>query len=181
MSKMWKRLISTLAAFALPLQSACNVQDSQQPPALDYEKAIPLDAESLGEGFIREGYQKYVVPALRDYVENPAVIVEHEDSVANTYSVSALGKTYRVFRPDMDFDVENHWGNATFALFDIVNRQLEGSDVRFYALNGGNDLFGIFLTQEEYDNAVAAIESERDYPYLPTPDPPMYGQPGYSQ
>jgi hypothetical protein len=31
---------------------------------------------------------------------------------------------------------------ATYALFDIVNRQMEATAVRFFAINGGNDSSG---------------------------------------
>ncbi len=67
---------------------------------------------------------------------------------------------------------ENNWGNATFALFDIVNRQLEDTPYRFYAIYGGNDLSGMFLTEEACDEAILSLPRKMDWPYLPTPKGP---------
>jgi hypothetical protein len=66
---------------------------------------------------------------------------------------------------------------ATYALFDIVNRQLAGTDVRFFALNGGNDLSGIFMSTAQAEKARRALPRERDWPYLPVPEPSGFGEP----
>jgi hypothetical protein len=72
---------------------------------------------------------------------------------------------------------DESWGKATYALFSIVNAQLAGSPYRFYAINGGNDLGGMFLTLEEYEAAKRSLKRKSDWPYLPTDEPPDYGQP----
>jgi hypothetical protein len=43
--------------------------------ALDYEKLIPLDAEALAEGGIREAYAS-ILPHLIQYVAEPAEVQE---------------------------------------------------------------------------------------------------------
>jgi hypothetical protein len=52
-------------------------------------------------------------------------------------------------------DVGRVWARAAHALFKIVNDQLAKSQYRFYAINGGNDLGGMFLTQAECEVARA--------------------------
>ena len=48
--------------------------------------------------------------------------------------------------------------------------------MRFYAVNGGNDLGGLYLTEEEVDAARQALSSKSDWPYIPTLQGPHYGQ-----
>ena len=105
----------------------------------------------------------------------PLAIEEHNGVDRPAYAVTAGGLRYEIATEATREDLA--WGAATFALFDIVNRQLQGQDVRFYAANGGHDLFGIFLTAEEHSRAIAALAARSDWPYLPTPDPPGFGQP----
>jgi hypothetical protein len=68
------------------------------------------------------------------------------------------------------------WGNATFAIFDIVNRQLEGLPYRFYAFDNGNGLYGMFMTKEIYAEFVGSMKRKIEWPYIPEPEPPWYGQ-----
>lgn len=143
---------------------------------LDYDKMVLLDAEDLGEGSIGSSYKADVVPVLKQYVTSPAEVTEQLDPKGNSYKVICQGQAYVVYSPDMDLSQGQNWGNATFALFDIVNRQLQGSSVRFYAINGGNDLGGMFLDQQTYDRALKSLSRKQDRPYLPRPEPPWYGQ-----
>lgn len=143
---------------------------------LNYEEMIPLDAEDLGEGSIGEDYKEKVLPVLRKYVAAPAEVIEERDSKGDTYKVTSQGKTYVIYSPGMDLNGGQNWGNATFALFDIVNRQLQNSPRRFYAINGGNDLGGMFLTKETYDRAIKSLKRKTDWPYLPDSSHPWYGQ-----
>lgn len=135
---------------------------------------IPLDAEELGEGSIGKDYAKHVAPAMRRRGLSPAEIVEEFDPEGASYRVTSQGKTYVIYAPDTG-RFEN-WGNATFALFDIVNRQLEGLPYRFYAFDNGNGLDGMFLTKGIYEEFVGSVERKIDWPYIPEPDPPWYGQ-----
>jgi hypothetical protein len=66
-------------------------------------------------------------------------------------------------------------GTARFALFDIVNRQLASHQLRLYAINGGNDLFGIFMTPGQADRAERALPRKSDWPYIPTAEPGWFG------
>src|SRR5215470_109670 len=131
---------------------------------LDYSKMIILDAEDLAEGGIQAAY-KDLLSELLKYVNEADEITEVLDDKAPSYSVHHHDRTYAIFAPENEDD---SWGNATYALFSIVNAQLAGSPYRFYAINGGNDLGEMFLTLEQYESAKRSIERKSDWPYLPT-------------
>ena len=142
---------------------------------LNYDDAIPLDAEELAEGGVVEGY-KSVLSKLRKFVENPATIEEDFDDDAPSYSVRCCGSQFDIYAPNLDEDEGNSWGRATVALFFMVNAQLKNSTHRFYAINGGNDLFGMFLMPAEATAAQKSLPNKADWPYLPKEEDPWYGQ-----
>ena len=161
-----------LFAIATALMSFGASHPSQQ-SKLDYDQLIHLDAEALAEGGIKEAYAK-VLPALRKHVKSPAAIEEINDPGTPRYMVVSNGVQYEIYGPGVS---EKHsWGNATFALFSVVNRQLHSSNYRFYAVNRGNDLGGMFLTESQVKAAVASINRKSDWPYIPTKDHPWFGQ-----
>jgi hypothetical protein len=141
---------------------------------LDYSEMVFLDAEDLAEGGILSAYVK-LLPTLRGYVMEPDEITEMMDDDAPSYSVRHRDVEYLIYGHDMT-DSDYSWGNATFAFFSIVNAQLGGSAYRFYAINGGNDLGGIFLKSEQCEVAKKSLKRKTDWPYLPTIEPPWYGQ-----
>ena len=108
---------------------------------LNYDELIPLDAEALAETGLKPAYEE-LLPRLKKYVASPAAVSERIDSDAPSYAVSCLGTEYPIYAKG---DQDESWGRATFALFDIVNRQLAKTPYRFFAINGGNDLGGMFL------------------------------------
>lgn len=141
---------------------------------LNYDDAIHLDAEELAEAGIGEAYAR-LLPRLREFMTHPWEIIEERDDDAPSYSVRCGGKSFAIYGPDID-DTSNSWGNATVAFFTIVNDQLAKSTHRFYAINGGNDLFGIFLTPAQAEEAREALPHKRDWPYLPKLEREWYGQ-----
>lgn len=145
------------------------------PFALNYDELVHLDAEDLAETGIREAYER-LLPELRKYVPNPTRVEEELDGDIPRYTVRCGGIEYAIFGPELGEENGGSWARATLALFYIVNRQLAGSAYRFYALNGGNDLHGMFLTPKQATEARDALTNRRDWPYLPTDEPPWYGQ-----
>lgn len=139
---------------------------------LDYDQWIHLDAEELAETGIAEAYER-LLPDLRKYVPQPAQIEEVIDNDTPLYLVRSQGKEYPIYGPDID---EDSWGRATVAFFAIINEQLARTTYRFYAINGGNELGGIFLTPGQAQVSRAALPKPQDWPYLPEDDPPWYGQ-----
>jgi hypothetical protein len=81
-----------------------------------------------------------------------------------------------IYSPAMPEKEGWSWGRATHALFKIINDQLTNSDYRFYAINGGNELGGMFLTHGECEEARKSLRRKEDWPYLPTLEDPWYGQ-----
>ena len=154
--------------------ASCSVEDPVT-FELNYNDMIFLDAEDLAEQGIAEAYQA-LLPQLRQFVDDPAEIEEVFDPDLPSYSVRALDEEYRIFAPDLEYKEGQDWGRATYAFFTIVNRQLSGSDHQFFAINGGNDLGGMFLTRDEYAAAIESLENKTDWPYSPTEDHPWYGQ-----
>jgi hypothetical protein len=140
---------------------------------LDYESLIVLDAEDLAEGGIKQAYET-LLPHLREYVAEPLSIEERLDVDAPSYAVVAGGTEYVVYGPGVS--EENSWARATFILFRIVNDQLAHADHRLYAINGGNDLGGMLLTQSEAEDARRSLPNPTDWPYLPDDSDPWCGQ-----
>lgn len=143
--------------------------------SIDYDKLVLLDAEALAEAGIKEAYEA-LLPELKRYVPNPAKVEERLDADQPRYSVVAAGTEYVVYAPGLVDDEGQSWGRATWAFFDIVNRQLTDSQYRFYAINGGNDLGGMFLTTAEVGEFKNSLGKKSDWPYLPTQKHPWYGQ-----
>lgn len=141
--------------------------------ALDYERLIPLDAESLAETGIGEAYNE-LLPELRKFVAQPAPVEEFIDDETPRYSVLCGGKEYAIYGPELP--EKQSWGRATVSFFDLVNGQLAETAYRLYAICGGHDLGGMFLTPAQALEARAALPNPRDWPYLPKDEPPWYGQ-----
>ena len=142
---------------------------------LEYDQWIILDAEDLAETGIAAAYER-LLPELRKYVPRPARVEDVIENDAATYSVRCGGKEYPIYGPDLNEEVGGSWGRATVAFFALVDGQLAGSEFRFYAINGGNDLGGLFLTPAHAHESRSALPRPQDWPYLPTDEPPWYGQ-----
>jgi hypothetical protein len=144
------------------------------PDSLDYDQLILLDAENLAEAGIREAYES-LLPELRKYVPQPEEVEEVIDDETGRYEVKSGTKKFVIYAPDLRDEGES-WGRATVAFFNIVNDQLADSQYRFYAINGGNDLGGMFLTPTQAADAQKALPNKTDWPYFPKDEPDWYGQ-----
>lgn len=116
---------------------------------------------------------------LRDfgrYISAAEEVREVVDNDALSYIVRCGDQEYLIYSPEVPNDDGQSWGRAAYAFFKIVNNQLTKSEYRLYAINGGNDLGAMLLTQSEYEAARRSLPEKRDWPYLPTLDHPWYGQ-----
>jgi hypothetical protein len=113
---------------------------------------------------------------LRAFVGDPPPVAERRDDDAPSYSVRCGDATFDIYGPGLD-DEAGSWGRATVALSSIINRQLENSTHHLYAINGGNDLFGMFLRPADAAEAQRSLKNRTDWPYIPKDEPPWYGQP----
>jgi hypothetical protein len=143
--------------------------------ALDYDRWIHLDAEALAEAGLGAAYES-LLPELRAYVRQPAPVAEVIDDDTPRYAVRCGAREFVIYGPEVDGGPGHSWGRATAALFAIVNGQLAGAGCRFYALGGGNDLGGMFLTPAQALAARDGLPDRRQWPYLPDDAPPWYGQ-----
>lgn len=142
---------------------------------LDYDKMLLLDAEDLAEGGILRAYQS-IRKTLSQYIAEPAQIQEVVDDDQPSYIVRHGEQEYAIYSPALPDDEGQSWGRAAHAFFKIVNDQLSQSEHRLYAINGGNDLGGMFLTQAECQSARKSLPREEDWPYQLTLEHPWYGQ-----
>jgi hypothetical protein len=145
------------------------------PFELDYNQWIHLDAEDLAEAGIGAAYNA-LLPVLRNYVPQPAPLEELLDEDAASYVVRCGAREFVIYDIGREDELNDSWANATVAFFTIVNDQLAASEYRFYAINGGNDLGGIFLTPAQAEAAQQGLPRRVDWPYLPKAEPPWFGQ-----
>jgi hypothetical protein len=134
-----------------------------------------LDAEDLAEGGILQAYQS-MRNVLAQYKTEPAQVQEFVDNNKPIYSVRCGDQEYEIYSPALPDDEGQSWGRAAHAFFKIINDQLSKSEYRLYAINGGNDLGGMFLTEAGCEAARRSLSRKEDWPYLPTLDHPWYGQ-----
>ncbi len=141
---------------------------------MNYENLIHLDAEDLAEGGIRRAYTT-LEASLRQLGVTPDEIEEFLDDSEPSYRVRHRGVDYPIYGGGLPDDMGESWGRAAHALFTIVNTQLGARDVKFYAINGGNDLSGMFLTASEMQAARKELPNKSDWPYLPINEAPSFG------
>lgn len=140
---------------------------------INYDEMLFFDAENLAEQGMANAYEEIKVEFRKRSIELSS-IEEIIDNKNGTYHIAHDGKTYCIYA---DISDRNSWANATVALFDIVNSQLKETDVRLYAINGGNDLGGLILTESECAKAREQLENKSDWPYIPEHGDEWVGQP----
>jgi len=138
---------------------------------LDCDRAIALDSEELAEGSIVDSYNIIRADLRKQGVE----LAEIHQVIDGSYKVSVGGVDVIVYDENTPSHGDQHWGRSTFVFFDIINSQLVGWSKRLYAINGGNDLMGIFLTDQEFSAEKNKISNKRDWPYIPIDEHPWYG------
>jgi hypothetical protein len=147
--------------------------DSAVAAPFDDDDVVLLDAQDLAEGGILEAYEQ-LHPQLRQHEAAEIDLAEEFDEEAAMYSVLADDKRYDIRGNGAEGDP---WVLATIAFFEIVNAGLAQATHRFYALYGGKDLAGIFLTDEQFDAARRSIARHSDWPWTPVNRAPDYGFP----
>jgi len=166
-----KKLITAIITFIV----FCSIMVVANNTVLDYNKLIILDAEDLAEAGIKGAYEN-IKPILKNYVTNPSEIIEKQDNNLPKYSVICSGVTYDIYSPTLPDSNGESWARATHAFFAIINNQLKGLSVKFYAINGGNDLGGMLLNDQQVAAAKKSLKKKADWPYIPALEPPWYGQ-----
>lgn len=155
---------------------AASPENGETPKSsLNDDRLIHLDAEELAEAGIKQAYES-LLPKLRRYVSQPIEVEEKRDDVSGYYSVTAGDHEFVINSPDLKETEGRSWERAIAAMFTIVNVQLMDSEYRFYAINGGNDLGGMFLTPAEAEEAKRSLPRKADWPYMPRDEHPWYGQ-----
>jgi len=174
MAPLIRLLLVVLASATIGCDSADRKSDSKV--MLDYDKAIFLDAEFLAELGIAVAYSE-MAEHLKGFGVEPDKIDEIADNDIPTYAIRHNEIVHEVYNPRLDRPEDHAWGRATVIFFEIVNSQLTVSDHKFYAISGGHDLAGIFLTEAEMLAAREDLSDRRDWPYLPKFGDRWFGMP----
>ena len=145
----------------------------QEKYEIDYDKIIMLDAEYLAEMGIKNAYEK-IKPELYKYLKKVDNIEEIKNSDNTKYSIKYRDKFFPIY-DETNKKLDNSWALATFALFEIINDQLKITEYKFFALNGGNDLFGVFLTLKQAEGSIKSLKKKSDWPYIPKMEKPFFG------
>lgn len=140
------------------------------------------DAEDLAEGGVGHFLQA-VSPFL---ALQGITLPEIEEISEEGYVVRVGGADYQIYdAEDLERDASGEesgliWGLSMVHGFRIVDDLLAaaGSAERAYAVNGGNDLFVLFLTPELHRVIMEHPDASRgDGPYVPQEEYPSFGQP----
>lgn len=141
------------------------------------------DAEDLAEGGITD-----FVSTISGFLTNEGIQLPRieSDFTPDGYKVAIGNELVEIYGlSDLERDADGTesglvWGLAAARAFRLVNQLLiaANSPERMYAVNGGNDLYGFFLTEElrrlimDHPQAVAS-----DGPYIVSEEYPSFGQP----
>ncbi len=140
-------------------------------------RLFPGDEEELSEG----GVVKFI-RTMEPFLAKQGVFItqlaDHFVEEDPGYSISVNGKKILVYGP-AEMDSANIWALAKARTFALVNELLlqAKSKERLFAMHGGNELFGFFLTPE-LKKEICKQENilPRDRAYVPTEEPPWFGQ-----
>lgn len=162
-------MLAAIAGLATPAAAQKKAGDP-----IPYSEALELDAERLAELGIVEVYDE-IEPVIASHGGKPDSLREIIDKDSGHYAIEHRGIVYLVSGGAID--QYQGWGNAAAVFFEIVNRQMAGSRYRLYALGHGNDMVGVFLTNEQFARAVALYANTKNAPFVPTRDAPWFGLP----
>ena len=133
---------------------------------IEWPTLIPLDAEALCETGIEEAYSRVSIH-LSELVTPKKI--SQVDTDNDDYIIKFENKTFPVYIHNENTNTLDCWEIATGVFFQIVNEQLVDSEIRFYAVYGGNDLFGGFMKPKLVQQIKDAMPgSQNEWPYLPT-------------
>lgn len=142
----------------------------------------PAAAEDLAQGGVGEFIASLRPFLLRENVRLPTI----RDERTNSGYMVQVGEQSRVIytrdeqRREEAGEPRLTWGLSVARTFAIVNELLVAarSEERLFAVDGGNDLFAIFLTPELRRLILSHPEAEpTEAPYVPTETYPNFGQP----
>lgn len=141
------------------------------------------DSEDLAEGGIGQLVEE-VAPFLK--AQGVTVPEVEDDITEDGYVVKVGGVAHPIYdstemtRDSSDKELGLMWGLSTVRGFRILDELLAkaGSAERAYGINGGNDLFLIFLTPELHQAIMEHPEAiPYDGPYILKEEYPWFGQP----
>lgn len=141
----------------------------------------PADAEDIAEGGVAT-FLEDIEPMLARFGARLGTVSETYEEDRHVVNVS--GQEWTIWSNDRDgspdtVEMSKFWAVSTARTFALVNDRLaaSGTQIRAYAVGGGNDGLVFFLTPTVAASLARIKELGREAPYLMTETPPYYGAP----
>ena len=138
-----------------------------------FRVATRIDAEELIEGSFSSLYDDVREKLIKHGIELEEDCIEEDvDTSEGVTTVSYNDQEYIL----CNNDIEDSWERGAYVFFMIINSQIYDKNLKFYAVNGGNDLSGILLKKSEVARLMKSFPGDEDLPYIPEKPGSMDGE-----
>ena len=141
-----------------------NQLENFKTPRDVFRVATRIDAEELIEGSFSSLYDEVRKKLIKHGIELEEDCIEEDvDTSEGVTTVSYNDQEYIL----CNNDIEDSWERGAYVFFMIINSQIYDKNLKFYAVNGGNDLSGILLKKSEGARLMKLFANDEDLPYIP--------------
>ena len=141
-----------------------NQLENFKTPRDVFRVATRIDAEELIEGSFSSMYDEVRKKLIKHGIELEEDCIEEDvDTSEGVTTVSYNDQEYIL----CNNDIEDSWERGAYVFFMIINSQIYDKNLKFYAVNGGNDLSGILLKKSEGARLMKLFANDEDLPYIP--------------
>jgi len=138
-----------------------------------FRVATRIDAEELIEGSFSSLYDDVREKLIKHGIELEEDCIEEDvDTSEGVTTISYNDQEYIL----CNNDIEDSWERGAYVFFMIINSQIYDKNLKFYAVNGGNDLSGILLKKSEVARLMKSFPGDEDLPYIPEKPGSMDGE-----
>jgi TPR repeat protein/formylglycine-generating enzyme required for sulfatase activity len=138
-----------------------------------FRVATRIDAEELIEGSFSSLYDDVREKLIKHGIELEEDCIEEDvDTSEGVTTISYNDQEYIL----CNNDIEDSWERGAYVFFMIINSQIYDKNLKFYAVNGGNDLSGILLKKSEVARLMKSFPGDEDLPYIPEKPGSMNGE-----
>ena len=150
-----------------------NQLENFKTPRDVFRVATRIDAEELIEGSFSSLYDDVREKLIKHGIElEEDCIEEGVDTSEGVTTISYNDQEYIL----CNNDIEDSWERGAYVFFMIINSQIYDKNLKFYAVNGGNDLSGILLKISEVARLMKSFPGDEDLPYIPEKPGSMDGE-----
>ena len=138
-----------------------------------FRVATRIDAEELIEGSFSSLYDDVREKLIKHGIELEEDCIEEDvDTSEGVTTINYNDQEYIL----CNNDIEDSWERGAYVFFMIINSQIYDKNLKFYAVNGGNDLSGILLKKSEVARLMKSFPDDEDLPYIPEKPGSMNGE-----